>query len=168
MNSCQLWETKFTLNMMILNHKLALNSHICLNNWQVWICCRCHADFLLRPCWFPAFELLPQSPAWTTVDCGMHLPCATMWLCRCTSSLSRSQRICVCCVRACMVAAMLGVLVLSVCGLAGVSPQTHPRTMHELMRKHPSLWPLDHNFVSWKLLDVDSQYEFKSKWLIEE
>ena len=63
---------------------------------------------------------------------------------------------------------MLGVSALSVCGLAGVSPQTHPRTVHELLRKRPSLWPLDHNFVSWKLLDVESQYEFKSKWLIEE
>ena len=37
-----------------------------------------------------------------------------------------------------------------------------------MLRKRPSLWPLDHNFVAWKLLDVDSQYEFKSKWLIEE
>ena len=154
--------------MLILNQKLALNSHIRLNNWQVWICCRCHADFLLRPCWFPAFEMLPQSLAWTTADCGMHLPCATMWPCRCTSSLSRSQRICVCCVRACVAAAITGFSALSVFGLAGVSPQTHPRPVHELRRKRPRLWPLNHNFVSWKLLDVDSQNEFNSTWLIKE
>ena len=133
---------------MILNHKLALNSYICLNNWQVWICCPHHADLLLRPRWFPAFELLPQSPPWTTTDGGLHLPREATWPCRRTSSLSRSQRICVSCVRVCVVAAMLGVSALSVCGLAGVSPQTHPRTVHELLRKRPSPWPLDHNFVS--------------------
>ncbi|XBI91370.1 hypothetical protein VPH35_028706 [Triticum aestivum] len=75
---------------------------------------------------------------------------------------------CVCCVCVCVAATMLRISVLSMCGRVVVSPQTHPRPVHELLRKRPRLWPLDHNFISWKLLDVDSQNEFNSRWLIEE